>query len=397
LSDADATEAARWAGVSLSYLPYLWEYALTAGWFELDDEPGSERTWAVLGDSARRWADGDDSGALRVWAVVFAAVLSQALEVAAFWDPEAARKLNFEGQGVVVAMMLFLARRAGLPVADVGDLVMEGAVGERPSSRARRAWDGWVRKHGDPGRLLVSELTALQAVAAPERNGGMVGLTPLAVWALREQVMRDGVKVPVLSTRITEMTAASLVSMADGVEEGEFAADIAAWVASRGPEPAANELLAFAGVSRAQPRLAAVNLARGIGVAAHRAWRDSMQRPELRGYARITLSLMAAELPRSTLPLATEPTEDDLARVAEDLLALGFGEGVTDPEEVALMFRQAVPEGAEMWIIDLMSRSSRPHVVQVLKVLGRRHLDPAIAKAARKAARRARRARRRTR
>ena len=69
---------------------------------------------------------------LRVWAVVFAAVLSQALEVAAFWDPEAARKLNFEGQGVVVAMMLFLARRAGLPVADVGDLVMEGAVGERP-------------------------------------------------------------------------------------------------------------------------------------------------------------------------------------------------------------------------------------------------------------------------
>ena len=60
------------------------------------------------------------------------------------------------------------------------------------------------------------------------------------------------------------------------------------------------------------------------------------------------------------------------------------------------MFRQAVPEGAEMWIIDSMSRSSR-HVVQVLKVLGRWHLDPAIAKAARKAARRARRARRRAR
>ena len=114
LSDPDATEAARRVGVPRGYLPYLWEYALTAGWFELDDEPGSERTWAVLGDTARRWAEGDDSGALRVWAVVFAAVLSQALEVAAFWDPDAARKLNFEGQGVVVAMMLFLARRAGL-------------------------------------------------------------------------------------------------------------------------------------------------------------------------------------------------------------------------------------------------------------------------------------------
>ena len=391
LSDADATAAARWVGVPRGYLPYLWEYALTSGWFELDDEPGSKRTWAVLGDTARRWAEGDDSGALRVWAVVFAAVLSQALEVAASWDPDAARKLNFEGQGVVVAMMLFLARRAGLSLADVGDLVMEGTVGERPSSRARRAWDGWVRKHGDPARLLVSELYALDAVAVPERNGGVVGLTPLAVWALREQVMRDGVKVPVLSTRMAEMSAAALVLMADGVEEAEFASDIAAWVASRGAERAANELLEFAVFGRAQSRLVAVSLVRGIGPAAHRAWRDSMQYPELRGYARIALSVMAAELPRSTLPLATEPDQDDLARVAGDLLERGFGEETPDPEEIAAIFREAVPEGAEMWIIGLMSRSSRPQIVQVLKVLGRCHPNREFAKAARKAARRARR------
>jgi hypothetical protein len=394
LSDADATAAARWVGVPRDYLPYLWEYALTAGWFELDDEPGSERTWAVRGDTARRWAEGDDPGALRVWAVVLAAVLSQALAVATFWDRDAARKLNFEGQGVVVAMMLFLARRAGLSLADVGDLVKEGAVGDRPSPRARRAWDGWVRKHGDPAGLLVSELAALNAVAVPEQNGGVVELTRLAVWALREQVMRDGVNVPVLSTRVTEMSAASLVSMADGVEEAEFAADIAAWVASRGPEQAANELLAFAGVSQAQSRLVAVNLARGIGVAAHRAWRDSMQRPELRGYARIALSVMAAELPRSTLPLATEPDQDDLARVAGDLLQVGFGEARADPEEIAAVFRQAVPEGAETWIIGLMSCVSRPQIVQVLTVIGRRHPSREVAKAARKAARRARRQRR---
>jgi hypothetical protein len=393
LSDADATAAARSVGVSRGYLPYLWEYALTAGWFELDDEPGSERTWAVLGDTARRWAEGDDSGALRVWAVVFATVLSQALAVAVFWDRAAARKLNFEGQGVVVAMMLFLARRAGLSLADVGDLVMKGTVGERPSSRARRAWDGWVRKHGDPARLLVSELAALNAVAVPERNGGVVGLTPLAVWALREQVMRDGVKVPVLSTRMAEMSAASLVLMADGVEEAEIASDIAAWVASRGADRAANELLEFAVFGRAQSRLVAVSLVRGIGPAAHRAWRDSMQYPELRGYARIALSVMTAELPRSTLPLATEPDQDDLAWVADDLLQLNFGEKIPDPEEIAAVFREAVPEGAEMWIIGLMSRSSRPQIVQVLKVLGRHHPDREVAKAARKAARRARRVR----
>lgn len=163
LSDADAAEAARWVGVPRGRLRYLWEYTLTSGWFELDDEPGSNRTWAVLGDIPRRWAEGDDAGALGVWSVMFAAVLSQALEVAASWDPDSSRKLNFAGQGVVVAMMLFLARRAGLSFADVGKLVMEGAVGERPSSRARRAWGGWVRKHGDPARLLVSELTELRA------------------------------------------------------------------------------------------------------------------------------------------------------------------------------------------------------------------------------------------
>jgi hypothetical protein len=391
LSEADAAEAARWVGISRGYLPYLWEYALTAGWFELDDEPGSDRTWAVLGDTARRWADGDDAGALRVWSVLFAAVLSQALEVAASWDRDASRKLKFEGQGVVVAMMLFLARRAGLSLADVGDLVMEGAVGERPSSRARRAWDGWVRKYGDPARLLVSELSALRAVAVPERSGGAVGLTPLAVWALREQVMRDGVKVPVLSARMEEMSAASLVMMADGVSEEDFRADAAAWVASRGPTRAARDLLSFAAFSRAQQRLVAVNLVRGIGPAAHRAWRDAMQRPELRGYARIALSVMAAELPRSTLPLAIEPDPDDLARVASDLLELAFGEAAADPQEIAAQFRDAVPEGEEMWIIDLMSRSARPEVVQVLTVLGRRHPDRAIAKAARKAARHARR------
>ena len=57
-----------------------------------------------------------------------------------------------------------------------------------------------------------------------------------------------------------------------------------------------------------------------------------MQRPELRGYARIALSVMAAELPRSTLPLAVEPDQDDLARVAGDLLQRGFGEATQDPE-----------------------------------------------------------------
>ena len=66
---------------------------------------------------------------------------------------------------------------------------MSGAVGDRPSSRAPWARDGWVRKHGDPARFLLRELAALRAVTLPGSNADVVGL---ALWALREQVQRDG-------------------------------------------------------------------------------------------------------------------------------------------------------------------------------------------------------------
>jgi hypothetical protein len=387
LFDADAAEAAHWIGVPCGYLPYLWEYALTTGWFELNDEPDGSRTWAVLGQTAWRWADRDDSGALHVWSVVFAAVLAQALDVAASWDPESARKLNLQGQGVVAAIMLFLARRAGLSLAEVTELVINGAMGHRASARARRTWDRWVRKHGDPTRLLLDELAELHAVMLSESDPYVVEPTPLALWALREQVQRDGVLVPLLPAIVAQMDAAELVAMAGGVSEAEFEAESAAWVRGRGPDQAARELLEFATFSRAQPRLVAVNLTRRIGLDAYRAWRDAMQRPELRGYARIALSVLAAELPESTMPLALNPDPDDLTWVTTDLLALACGDEDPDPRHLAAQFREAIPQGEEPWIFDLMSRSSHPQVAQVLTVLGRHHPDRRVARDARRAAR----------
>ena len=85
----------------------------------------------------------DNSGAPHVWAPIFAAVLASMLDVATASDPDASRKLEFQGQGVAMAMILFLARRAGLSRAEVGELVMSGAIGDWPSARTRRAWDSW--------------------------------------------------------------------------------------------------------------------------------------------------------------------------------------------------------------------------------------------------------------
>ena len=387
LSDTDAADAARWLGIRPPYLTYLWDYALTTGWFELEVEPNRGRTWAVLGETAWRWADGDDSGALHVWAAVFAAVLTRTLDVAATEDLRASHKLKFQGQGVVTAVTLFLARRAGKSGAEIRDLLMSGAIGDRPSSRARRAWDGWVRGHGDPARWLLSELAALRAISPPSGDDGIIELTPLALWALREQLRRDGVEISLLKASSAQMTAAGLAIFADGLTDAEVETEFNAWLAARGADRGAHELLVFAAFSGPQLRLAAVNLVHRIGPAAHRAWLDSMQRPELRGYARIALAGMAADLPESTLPLVLDPDPEDLARVATDLLALACGEKYPDPKEIAAQLSRAIPAGEEAWVFNLMSRSSHRDVVQVLMVLGRSHPDRQIAKEARRAAR----------
>lgn len=387
LPETDAAAAVRHLGIAPDYLPYLWEYALTARWVELEDEPGGGRTRAVPGLTAWRWAGGDDVSTLRAWTVVFAAVLARALDVSAALDARAARKLRFQGQGVIVAVLLFLDRRTGMSTADIRELVRGGALGGRKSARARRPWDAWARKHGDPARWLLAELAALCAVIVPPADDDIVRLAPLALWGLREQLRLEGIEIPQIPMTKEQLRAADLAALADSVPEAEFEAEAAAWVAARGPDRAARDLLAFAAFSGSQSRLVAVNLTRRIGLGAHLAWRDAMQRPELRGYARIALSVLAADLPESTLPLVLEPDPDDLTWVATDLLALACGDEDPDPDQIAAQFAEAVPQGEESWIFGLMSRSSHPDVAQVLTVLGRYHPDRRVAKDARRAAR----------
>jgi hypothetical protein len=313
--------------------------------------------------------------------------------VAASADRDAARKLNFRGQGAAACVLLFLSRRTGLSRAEVSELIMDGAVRAPAPARTLRAWQAWVREHGDPAGVLLGDLTALGAVTLPATGSGVVGLTPLALWAMRELLRRDGIDIPLLPSSLAHMSAADVVAMADGVTEAEFGTESAAWLADRGPQRAARELLAFAVSAGARERLAAVNLTRRAGPQAAPAWRQAMARPELRGYARIALTAAASELPDSTLPLVLEPAPDDLTWVATDLLALACGEQDPDPRYVAAQFREAVPPGEESWIFDLMSRSSHPDVVQVLTALGRHHPDRRVARHARRAAQAAARAR----
>jgi hypothetical protein len=388
LSEADAADAATRLGITPGYLPFQWEYALTSGWFELADAADGKGTWAVIGRTAWRWTDGDDLAVLGVWATVFATVLATALDVAADADLTAARKLTFAGQGPALAVMLFLARPTGMTRAAVENLVRDSAIGERPTPRIRRTWDAWVREHGDPADLLLGELAVLGAVYPTNAAGDVVRLTPLALWALREQFAFDGISVPLLAEPGPRMTAASLVALSGSVGDAEFETSLAAWMRGRDPDRGAREVLAFAAFGGPQDRLDAVRVAGRLAEVALPAWRDAMQRPELRGYARIALARMATNPTAAAAvgPLA-EPAPDDMTWLAADFLAVASDPDGLDPDEFAALFAAIVPESQQGWVIGLMARSSNPEVARFLGLLGNHHPDRKVAKDARRAAR----------
>jgi hypothetical protein len=383
LGTTDAADAARSLGIRPDYLPYLWEHALVSGWFELVDDVGGQQSWAVLGSTAYRWADGDIPGTLHVWATVFASVLAMTLEAAADQAQGAARLLNFQGQGVALAVKMFLARRTGLSMDDATDIVRKAAIGDLSTGRGRKAWDAWVRRFGDPTRQLLVELAALHAVLLPVRENGVVTLAPLGQWALREQLRLDRINVPVVRTS-GQLSVADLIGLAGGVMDAEFEAELRAWLSRRDPSRAAGELFMYAGSASAQARVTVVKLVRQLGRPAVHAWLDAMQRPELRGYARIALSMMAADLPESSLPLLLNPDPDDLDWVATDLLAIIDDD--PDPDRIGELFAEIIPKGEEEWCIGLMAGGRNQDVIQLLELLGRYHPDRRLARSARKAA-----------
>jgi hypothetical protein len=372
----------------------LWGYALAASWVQVlapaggrgDGRGGDGRVLAVPGPGASDWAAGD-APALRAWTAVLVAVLASTLDAVAAIDPAGPGALNFQGQGSLAALKLFLARGdGGLPADRVRDLILAGAAGESALPRVRRHLDTWARGHTDPVRVLIDQLAELRAVEASPAGEGRVRLTPLALRALRIELVAAGVAIPVVPAYPAEMTAADLVALQDGVSSAEHDRVTGQWIAARGYRAAAAEMLDYAAGADPASRLGAIRVVRGMGEAAATAWRDGLRRPEVRPYARIALTRLASVMEESTMPLVLEPNPDDLTWLATDLLALACGADDPDPELVAARFREAVPAGEEEWIFGLMSMSSHPDVVQVLTVLSRHHPDRHVAREARRAA-----------
>jgi hypothetical protein len=342
-----------------------------------DLAPGEDAGW--LDDLA------DDSDALDAWEYAFAEVLDTTLEAADDPDPVVAPDLDLDGYGPALVLRLFLSWRDGVRIAELADAIKEGATAGLEEEEAGSQWQGWVDAHGDPLRLLLGQLERLGAVSVTD---DMARLEPLGMQAVHSKLERDDLLVPVLPAP-DKMTADDLVLVRMHGSDGDLEAELASWTDSHGEEQAARELLAFAAGENTATRTAAVTIALRLGQAAEPAWREALDRAELRCYAKQQLAKLAGLDPEGAdLPAELRPDQADAAWLIADMFGpfsrfdLGRERFPFDFTELQRVSGFEKPEG----LFEAIARLDHPDAEAVLAMIGKHASDKTTAKAARRAA-----------
>ena len=360
--------------------PVLLRLAEEAELVERDGDdlaPGEDAGW--LDDLA------DDSDALDAWEYTFAEVLDTTLEAADDSDPVVADDLDLEGHGPALVTRLFLSRRDGVRITELAGALKDAATADLAAEEAGRQWQEWVDAHGDPLRLLLGQLERLGAVSVTD---DVARLEPLGVQAVRSKLERDHLFVPVLPAP-DKMTPDDLVLVWMHGSDDDLEAELASWTDPRGEEQAARELLAFAADGNAATRTAAITIVSRLGQAAEPAWREALDRVELRCYAKPQLAKLAGLDPEGTdLPAELEPERADVAWLIADTFGpfshfdLGQETFPFDFAELKRVSGLEKPDEA----FEAMARLDHPDAEAVLTMIGRHASDKATAKAARRAA-----------
>ena len=359
--------------------PVLLRLAEEAELVERDGEdlaPGEDAGW--LDDLA------DDSDALDAWEYAFAEVLDTTLEAADDSDPIVANDIDLQWYGPALVTRLFLSRRDGARITELAGALKDAATADLAEEEADRQWQEWVDAHADPLRLLLSQLERLGAVSVTD----VVRLEPLGVQAVRSKLERDHLFVPVLPAP-DKMTPDDLVLVWLHGSDDDIEAELASWTDSRGEEQAARELLAFAAEGNAATRTAAITIVSRLGQAAEPAWRQVLDRVELRCYAKPQLAKLAGLDPEGTdLPAELKPERADIAWLIADTLGpfshFDLGQE-TFPFDLAELMRVSGLEKPDE-AFDAMARLGHPDAEAVLTMIGRHASDKTTAKAARRAA-----------
>jgi hypothetical protein len=333
------------------------------------------------------WLDdlADDSDALDAWDYTFAEVLDTTLEAADDSDPVVAHDLDLEGHGPALVTRLFLSRQDGVRVTELADALKDAAtVGLEPED-AGRQWQEWVDAHGDPLRLLVGQLERLGAISVSD---DAARLEPLGVHAVRLKLESDGLFVPVLPAP-DQMTPNDLILVFMHGSDDDLEAELASWTDSHGAQQAAQELLAFAADRSAATRTAAVAIVSRLGQAAEPAWREALNRVELRCYAKPHLAELAGLDPECTeLPAELQPGRADVAWLIADTFGpfshfdLGKERFPFDFAELRRISGFEKPDE----VFEAIARLDHPDAEAVLAMIGKHASDKTTAKAARRAA-----------
>ncbi|MFI6108604.1 hypothetical protein [Streptomyces sp. NPDC051310] len=211
---------------------------------------------------------------------------------------------------------------------------------------------------------------------------GLVRLTPLGLYGVRQRMLEAGVAAPAVG-ELADKGADVLLTGVARFPEASARAETAEWLARREPPAAARELLAAAkGTDPGSPlrRLHCQQALALAGTEAEPAVREVLDDPELGGLARVWLAERgAADVPA--------PPESMIFWLAIDTIAAQLdAEG--ELEELQDLVEGLT--GQHSGFFDAAWRVEHPATPEVLEAMGRLHRDKRIAKEARKAAFKAR-------
>jgi hypothetical protein len=302
--------------------------------------------------------------------------------VLALWDDALGVTLRTtELEGLVTALYtvggpvridaLFEAYETARGQAPPGDSVPRELAGEARPDRADVV--------GLSAALeTLADLGVVELGSEEEAGVLTVTLSRLGIWGVHRRLRARGWQLPVVGQLAKDRAAVLLAALADyDAEDGE--AEIAAWLAQRGPQDAAAELMEAARLGSPGLRGAAFAVLDRVGDEAIPAVREAMASQVLR--------------PHAVVWLRDHGEQAELGRGDQEWLLVDLGAGLleeADPEDVVAELLPDLPSGGQAKLVAGLWQVAHPGLVGLLTALGRHHHDPEVAKAARKAAFKAR-------
>ncbi|HEY3733441.1 MAG TPA: hypothetical protein VGL63_05970 [Streptosporangiaceae bacterium] len=224
----------------------------------------------------------------------------------------------------------------------------------------------------------LADLGAVDLGSDEEAGVLTVVLSRLGIWGVHRRLRARGWQLPVAGQLAQDRAAVLLAALADyDLEEGE--AEIAAWLALRGPQDAATELMEAARQGSPGLRGAAFAVLDRVGDEAIPAVRDKLSDAVLR--------------PHAAVWLRDHGEQAELCPGDQEWLLVDLGAGLleeAEPEDVVAELLPDLPSGGQAKLVTGLWRVAHPGLIGLLTALGQHHHDPAVAKAARKATLKAR-------